>query len=68
MKIKKFFLIRSMEKMESKISLSVEKVCDDFIKGFGCTDTKENSHMFYFKENPLRNQAFYQIILDFRTM
>ena len=66
MKIKKFFLIRSSEKMESKIAQSVEKVCDYYIKDFGCSDTKENSHLFYFKENPLRNKKFYSIILDFR--
>lgn len=68
MKIKKYFLIRSTEKMESDIALRVEKVCDEVVNGFGCSDTKENSHLFYFAENPLRNHDFYKIILDFRVM
>ena len=67
MKIKKSFLIRSTEKMESQIALRVEKVCNKFVKSFGSSDTKENSHLFYFHENPLENNDFYKIILDCRS-
>lgn len=67
MKIKKPFLIRTNERMESELAIEVEKVCDEMIEGFGCSDTKEKSHLFYFAENPLRNHDFYKIILDFRV-
>jgi len=67
MKIKKVFLIRSAKKKESEIAKSVEKVCDYYVKDFGCSDTKENSHLFFFEKNPLRNDKFYSIILNFRT-
>ncbi|MBN2281565.1 MAG: DNA/RNA nuclease SfsA [Candidatus Marinimicrobia bacterium] len=67
MKIKKAFLVRSHEKRESEIALQIEKVCDEFVDGFGCSDTGERSHLFYFAENPLRNQRFYQQLLDFRV-
>ena len=67
MKIKKTFLIRSTEKLESQIALRVEKVCDNTIIDFGSSDAKENSHLFYFSENPIHNTEFYSIILDFRV-
>jgi sugar fermentation stimulation protein A len=68
MKIKKPYLIRITERIESELAVKIEKVCDEMVQGFGCSDTKEKSHLFYFQNNPLRNHNFYKIILDFRVL
>ncbi len=67
MKLKKSFLVRSTDRLESDIALQVESVCDQAIKKFGASDTRETSHLFYFANNPMHNHEFYKIILDFRT-
>lgn len=68
MKVKKPYLIRITERIESALAVKIEKVCDEMVQGFGCSDTKEKSHLFYFQNNPLRNHNFYKIILDFRVL
>lgn len=67
MRIKKTFLVRTTERIESELAVKIGKVCDEMVDGFGCSDTKEKSHLFYFQNNPLRNHEFYKIILDFRV-
>ncbi len=67
MTIKKVLPVRTPIRYESEIALQVEKVCDGAVRGFGCSDTRENSHLFYFNENPLRNHEFYKLILNARV-
>ncbi len=67
MKIKKEYQIQSTQRLESKISKRVSEVCDYSIFGFGSSDTKDDSHLFYFKNNPVKQESFYSIILDFRV-
>ena len=47
-KIKK---IESEERIECEISRIFEKVSEDFIHGFGCSDCKCRSHLYYFSDN-----------------
>lgn len=42
--------INSDQKIECKISKSFEKVAEDFIHYFGCSDCKCKSHLYYFSD------------------
>lgn len=68
MKIKKIYLIRRIDKIESQLSLAIEKTNDGRIEKFGASDTKDISHLFYFKKSPLLKRTFFDIILDARTI
>jgi len=38
---------------ECELSNKIKKKSDGFIKGFGCTDCKCESHLYYFKKEPI---------------
>jgi len=66
MKIKKVYLIRHNKEIrkEEELASKFLKISDSYIKGFGATDSKIISHLFYFKENPLKNYNVIKTILD----
>ncbi len=64
MKIKKVYPIRSTEKIESQLAQSLVQISDGTIKGCGASDTRDGSHLFYFKTFPLRNEKFVNIIFN----
>ncbi|MEM5778370.1 MAG: GIY-YIG nuclease family protein [Candidatus Aenigmatarchaeota archaeon] len=39
-------------KDECALSKKIEKISDNLIKGFGCSDCKCLSHLYYFAKNP----------------
>ena len=43
--------INSVQKIECKISRMFEKVSEDSVHGFGCSDCKCKSHLYYFNDN-----------------
>jgi len=65
-KIHKSIEIRSNEKLECIVANGVKKISDGEIKNFGSSDCSCNSHLFFFKENPLQRKDFIDLILDFR--
>lgn len=67
MNIERIYIIRRMQKIESKIVDRIEKISTGFIKGFGASDSRKKSHLFYFKTAPQRERAFLDVILDFKT-
>jgi len=66
MKIYKSIEIRSPEKLECEVAISVKNLSDGEIKNFGSSDCGCNSHLFFFNENPLHRKDFIELILDFR--
>ena len=44
--------IKSLEKTEDIISKKIEEISEDFVNGFGSSDSFCKSHLFYFKKNP----------------
>ena len=63
----KTFPIQRKDKIESALAKKLQKFCDKSVNNFGATDTNENSHLFFFKKNPLLNENFNTLILDYRT-
>ena len=67
MTLKKVYLIRRTDKIESHLCREIEKISDGSIKNFGASDTKDSSHLVYFKESPLLKKSFFAVILRART-
>ncbi len=59
--------LRSRQRFESPLATAMAALADDKINGFGATDTPEDSHLFYFQQDPRRRPAFLKIILDYRS-
>ncbi len=67
MDITKVFKIRRIDPIENKLAEELSKISDNSVPGFGATDSRLNSHLFYFKNNPVHNSRFISIILDFKS-
>lgn len=67
MNIKKVYLIRRNDRIESQLSTEMLRIGDDYIEGFGSSDTEDCSHLFYFRKEPYRDRRFLNIILNFQT-
>ncbi|MCX8030686.1 MAG: DNA/RNA nuclease SfsA [Thermodesulfovibrionales bacterium] len=52
--------------LECQLAQKCEGISDDTVDKFGCSDCKCNSHLFYFKENPMFNKHFIALISYFR--
>jgi len=59
--------LRSRQRFESSLATAMAALADDRINGFGATDTPEDSHLFYFRQDPRRRPEFLKIILDYRS-
>lgn len=62
----KVFPFYSSKRIECEISRELLSISVDFIKSFGSSDCTCPSHLFYFKENPLKNENFIEVLLNFR--
>lgn len=62
----KIFKIVTGKNIERALAREISKICRAYIPGFGSSDTGEPSHFFYFRENPVRNRDFLNLLLDFR--
>ena len=51
-KIKKVITIAAAKKNECVIATKVSKLSDGSVKGFGCSDCRCKSHLFYFRKMP----------------
>ena len=67
MSIERVFAIRRPDKIESKIVNALQSICNDHVKGFGASDSKAKSHLFFFKKPPFRLKEFMNIVLDLKT-
>jgi sugar fermentation stimulation protein A len=67
MEIVEDYRIRRSDRIESQLSKEIETLAGKSIAGFGASDTENNSHLHYFPRNPVDNQKFYSIILDYMT-
>jgi Uri superfamily endonuclease len=67
MSIERVFSIRGTEKIEPKIVKGLQSICNDYIKGFGASDSIAKSHLFFFKNPPFRSKEFMNIVLDLKT-
>ncbi|MCS7215606.1 MAG: DNA/RNA nuclease SfsA [Thermodesulfovibrio sp.] len=58
--------ILTEEDIECQVAYSLSKISDKIIPEFGSSDCNCNGHLFYFKENPLFNLNFIEMINHYR--
>ncbi|MGD2085428.1 MAG: DNA/RNA nuclease SfsA [Candidatus Aminicenantes bacterium] len=66
MKIEKVYPIRRQDRIEEALARGVLEICDDYVKGFGASDSGLPSHFFYFSGRPFRRRDFLDLLLNFR--
>ncbi len=58
--------IQASEKIECEISFDLGKISDGFVRNFGSSDCKCQSHLYFMRNNPLREEKFIDLILKYR--
>jgi sugar fermentation stimulation protein A len=58
--------IRSYHNLECKLAAALKGLGGGGIPGFGCSDCRCDSHLYYFKTNPLHSRDFVETLLRFR--
>jgi sugar fermentation stimulation protein A len=58
--------IRTSEPLECLISEAIREISDDSIKGFGTSDCRCESHLYWMKMNPIMNEKFIEILMEYR--
>lgn len=66
MKSDKVYPIRCGNRTEEELARQLMSICDDFVPGFGSSDSAVGSHFFYFSQRPYRRREFLDILLDAR--
>ena len=66
MQIRKVFPIRRKDAVEEAIAGELRRICDGFVHGFGAGDSKQDSHLTFFRSDPLRRAEFFNILLSYR--
>jgi sugar fermentation stimulation protein A len=66
MKIEKVYPIRGRNRFEEALARGLTAICDDLIPGFGSSDSRLDSHFFYFSGRPQRRREFLDLLLDHR--
>jgi len=67
MKIIQVILFRRSDRIEDMIARRLESCFPTWVKGFGASDTKQPSHLFYSKDPPHRSHHFMNVVMDFKT-
>ena len=62
------FPIRSVTKLECPLARSLGAAAEGSVQGFGSSDCRCPSHLFYFSASPLHNPRFVDILMDFRHL
>jgi sugar fermentation stimulation protein A len=57
---------RSAHRLECDLAQQLKALSDERVLGFGCSDCSCDSHLFYFKQSPLKTRAFIDLIGRFR--
>ena len=58
--------ILSYRNLECSLAAALEDLGGRAIPGFGCSDCRCKSHLFYFTDPPMGNRAFVDLLLRFR--
>ncbi len=58
--------IRFSGDIECEMAKKMSEICDGEIKNFGSSDCDCNSHLFFFKESPVRTRSFQDVIIWYR--
>ena len=66
MKIENVYPVRRPDRIEVNLARGLLAICEDYVKGFGASDSGLPSHFFYFSERPYRRRDFLDLLLNFR--
>lgn len=58
--------IFSCGSLECRLAADIEKISDDQVPGFGCSDCGCGSHLFYFAHNPMKREDFTDLLFRYR--
>ena len=58
--------IRATERLECALATALAEVCQSGPVGFGCSDCKCPTHLFWLPENPLQQSGFHRLLQSFR--
>lgn len=58
--------IRIQKEIECEMAKEMQKASDGEIEKFGASDCGCISHLFYFKDNPIRTKRFQDVVLKYR--
>ena len=58
--------VRSAHDLECRLARGTARIADGCIRRFGCSDCRCPSHLFHFRENPLRKRLFLGLLLHYR--
>jgi sugar fermentation stimulation protein A len=62
----KGFPIMSYRNLECELAGALKSIGGEAVPGFGSSDCRCGSHLYYFADPPLRNRAFVDMLLRFR--
>lgn len=62
----KAFPIYTLRDLECTMAGDLSAIADDEIQGFGCSDCSCPSHLFYFKDDPLQNRKYLNLLFHYR--
>ncbi|MCU0287674.1 MAG: DNA/RNA nuclease SfsA [Acidobacteria bacterium] len=67
MKVKKIYPILRSDRIEVELARKMMEICDEFVPGFGASDSTMDSHFFYFRESPCCIRAFLDLLFNYRS-
>ena len=62
----KAFPVYTLKDMECELATDLRGIADSQVDGFGCSDCCCPSHLFYFREDPLQNREFLDLLFHYR--
>ncbi len=62
----KDFPVYTLNNLECVLAEDVKNLADSEIADFGCSDCSCRSHLFHFKEDPLQNRDFLDLLFHYR--
>ncbi len=65
-KIIKVIPIRTSEDLECRLAEELKKLSEASINGFGCSDCRCRSHLFYFSQDPIKSSEFQKFLVFYR--
>ncbi len=68
LKISRIYKFRRIDRIEEKMAKKIRDISDGAVKNFGSSDVGEQSHLFFFLNNPSQKREFIDVVLDFLTL
>ena len=60
------FPIRTTHRLECNLAGDLGRIADDRLQGFGCSDCRCNSHLFFFAAQPMHDRRFIDLVGRYR--